>query len=150
MGNLLLETEQSNTNPRDVDTQHLQVEPLTGADAGRAVFGGARGGTGADTPANYPAADHIELDTGLSVAELGQLLESSAPPSLPPVNVDHLSLANPFEEKVEAIDVHSAPAAEIASDFSVAEAGTDLLQEHEKRKYNDADIDLSKLSLSED
>ncbi|NNC54974.1 MAG: hypothetical protein HKO07_04540 [Pseudomonadales bacterium] len=138
--------------PAPVDTSHITLAENEALAAGRASFAVAdpfvsgAGDTG-DGP-RYPAADHIEIDTGLDLAELGNLLERAE--ALPPVNVDteHLSIAEPGATLGSG---ERAAAAEptISTDISLAEPGGDLLQAHEKRVMENVEVDTSALSLNE-
>ncbi|MGB5324330.1 MAG: hypothetical protein WBN40_02745 [Pseudomonadales bacterium] len=139
--------------PVDIDTSHISIADETAAAGGTAVFAiadpFAEGATAAaDKGPRYPLPDHIELDTGLSLAELGNLLERAE--ALPPLNVDtdHLSIA---ELGATLGTGERAAAAEpvISADLSLAEAGSELLQAHEKRVLENIEVDTSSLSLSE-
>ncbi|MBT8148897.1 MAG: hypothetical protein HKO71_01470 [Pseudomonadales bacterium] len=152
---LLSAGERTSAAPRDVNTDHLQLEAPGAGSGGRAVFdvGEAPAASAEATAdsARYPSADHIELDTALSVAEVGAILDQQeASPAAVDVSVDHLQLLDPAEAGTPAADTAQEKVVLAETDFSIADAGSDLLQAHEKRQPVEANIDLSKISLSQD
>lgn len=137
-----------------VDTSHLSVEDASedaAAPAGRASYAVSDPFAESADTANgprYPAAEHIELDTALTLAEVGTLLERAA--ALPPLNVEtgHLSIAELGVLLGEGATSEIA-APQISGSFSLAEAGSDLLEAHEKRMEEPVEVDTSALSISD-
>lgn len=159
VGSLLGNGERETVPPRNVDTSHLSIEQDTAEEntsTGRAVFdiedpfvagGDTAAGDTAQGP-RYPTPDHIELDSALTLAELGNLLARAE--ALPPLNVntDHLSLAD-VGELLGPGQAESVPAPDISSDLSLAEAGSELLQAHERKVVESREVDTSALSLGD-
>lgn len=132
-----------------VDTSRFVIETIDETD-----FDHEKTGTpNQEYIGSYPSNSHIQLDSTLTVAETGidaginsETLQKSIAPL--DINIDHLSLTNIFvqspntqDETVETITI---------TDFSLAEIGSDLLQQHEKAAAVHADIDTSQLTLSQE
>ncbi|MBT8139497.1 MAG: hypothetical protein KJP25_07000 [Gammaproteobacteria bacterium] len=148
VGSQIGSEQSSEATPAAVDVSHITLAENE-AISGRASFAVADpfASDAAEGP-RYPPADHIEIDTGLDLAELGNLLERAE--ALPPVKVDidHLSIAEAGATlgAGERAEVAEPP---ISADLSLADAGGDLLQAHEKRSVDSVEVDTSALSLHE-
>ncbi len=140
---LLKPNEKSDTRPVDVSIDHIELKPNP------ASFGIDAGATphSADQ-VNYPESTHIASDFNFDLANTGEIL--GIPSDTPDLNLDlsHITLSETGsllgDENSSQDD---APVNVDTEQFSIAEAGEDILKKDEKKIIESVVVDTSRLNI---
>lgn len=153
---LLAQSEKPQATAANINVDHITIETVNPFMVDDPAMPASQQTQDSSSTAGYRIGDDIELNTTLTVAEVGSAIgtdTSERQHSSIDINTDYLDidplgtylLENNKSQDNEAPDIHLE-----TSQFTLCDPGTEILTAEERQPYKTVEVDTSALTLSDD